>query len=559
MAITNAQQYQQLVNKPAGNKRPGYRGDAAYGKDSGSAQARSIGQARGQTGPGRKNESMGDGPAPRADKSPNYVQYDPKIASDRATKVALEEPKGFFNRIPTTIGIARKGINRLMKNQLEKNRIDYLKRNFPEYFDSEEDLEKLGKEDLVNLPAYLQGLVDDDKLYTDQGLKMIQNLGKAEGVESFEDFMYNVKGSPGLKLAGNVGQLGTRSAVRDADGNIIGYKFDEKRGGGRDDFILPVSQPVASIPEPTGYVNPLSLLTPRIAGTRFLGTEFKDEEDTEFAADGGRIGAMDGGIMNVEDLDREAFIFGGIAKGLKKAVRGVKKLVKSPIGKAALIGAGFGFAGMGPFKGLAGSKFGLGLKNFMAFGNPDKAFDITGKGFKLGQFIADNPYKTIGGISLLAPLLAGKQEDDNDELAKYLASQKLDPATTARQMGSEFDFYKYNLAEGGMPSKEPVAKKTMPLLDMDGQEMDLRAEGGFVPIGRMERADDVPARLSKNEFVFTADAVRNAGEGDIDKGAEVMYNMMKNLESGGEVSEESQGLNGAREMFQTSKRLEEVL
>ena len=111
-------------------------------------------------------------------------------------------------------------------------------------------------------------------------------------------------------------------------------------------------------------------------------------------------------------------------------------------------------------------------------------------------------------------------------------------------------------AEG---SKEPVAKETMPLIDMDGMEKDYREDGGFVPIGRMEKADDVPARLSKNEFVFTADAVRNAGEGDIDKGAEVMYNMMKNLESGGEVSEESQGLDGAREMFKTSQRLEEVL
>jgi hypothetical protein len=107
--------------------------------------------------------------------------------------------------------------------------------------------------------------------------------------------------------------------------------------------------------------------------------------------------------------------------------------------------------------------------------------------------------------------------------------------------------------------KEPVAKKTMPLLDLDGKEMDLRAEGGFVPIGRMEKADDVPARLSKNEFVFTADAVRNAGDGNVDKGAEVMYNMMKNLEAGGDVSEESQVLEGARKMFQTSQRLEEVL
>ena len=117
--------------------------------------------------------------------------------------------------------------------------------------------------------------------------------------------------------------------------------------------------------------------------------------------------------------------------------------------------------------------------------------------------------------------------------------------------------FKKGYQKGG--DVEPVAKKTMPLLDMDGMEKDYRETGGFVDIGRMERADDVPARLSKNEFVFTADAVRNAGEGDIDKGAEVMYNMMKNLEAGGGVSEESQGLEGAREMFQTSQRLGEVV
>ena len=117
--------------------------------------------------------------------------------------------------------------------------------------------------------------------------------------------------------------------------------------------------------------------------------------------------------------------------------------------------------------------------------------------------------------------------------------------------------YKKGFQKGG--KAEPVAKKVMPLLDMGGMEKDYRAEGGFVPIGRMEKADDVPARLSKNEFVFTADAVRNAGDGDVDKGAEVMYNMMKNLEAGGDVSEESQGLQGARRMFQTSQRLEEVL
>jgi hypothetical protein len=97
------------------------------------------------------------------------------------------------------------------------------------------------------------------------------------------------------------------------------------------------------------------------------------------------------------------------------------------------------------------------------------------------------------------------------------------------------------------------------IMDLGGMEKDYRAEGGFVPIGKAEKADDVPARLSVNEFVFTADAVRNAGGGDIDRGAEVMENMMKHLEQGGQVSDESQGMAGAQQMFETSERLSEVI
>jgi hypothetical protein len=97
------------------------------------------------------------------------------------------------------------------------------------------------------------------------------------------------------------------------------------------------------------------------------------------------------------------------------------------------------------------------------------------------------------------------------------------------------------------------------IMDLGGMELDYRAEGGFVPIGAKEKADDVPARLSVNEFVFTADAVRNAGGGDIDQGAEIMERVMKNLEQGGQLSEESQGMQGARDMFQTSQRLGEVV
>jgi len=92
-------------------------------------------------------------------------------------------------------------------------------------------------------------------------------------------------------------------------------------------------------------------------------------------------------------------------------------------------------------------------------------------------------------------------------------------------------------------------------MDLGGMEKDYRNEGGFVALGGKERADDVPARLSKNEFVFTADAVRAAGGGDIDEGAQVMQNMMENLEAGGEISEESQG-GGGEEMISEEELIE---
>jgi hypothetical protein len=346
----------------------------------------------------------------------------------------------------------------------------------------------------------------------------------------------------------------------DAYGNPIMRQDD-----GGPDPILPIIPKMDDTEEDTTPVRNLAGLSPRIGGSIF--------NFDEFAADGGRIGAAEGGIM---DLARQEMFLGGIAKGLKKAVKGVsravKKVAKSPIGKAAILGAiGYGLGG-GTFFGkmLPGvTRGGQGFGGFgglsSIFGNVGDIIGGAGLGDKFAKFAGNKIGVGILGASIL-PLLIGKTDEEKEDILKdYYASQKLTPSQSVRGAGSEFDFYNYNLAaDGGRigyqeGSKEPVAKETMPLLDMDGKEMDLREEGGFVPIGRMEKADDVPARLSKNEFVFTADAVRNAGDGNVDKGAEVMYNMMKNLESGGDVSEESQGLEGAREMFQTSKRLEEVL
>jgi hypothetical protein len=84
-------------------------------------------------------------------------------------------------------------------------------------------------------------------------------------------------------------------------------------------------------------------------------------------------------------------------------------------------------------------------------------------------------------------------------------------------------------ADGGMPTG------IMRLNKAGVKERDYREDGGFVPVGIKEKADDVPAMLSKNEFVFTADAVRGAGNGDVEKGAQRMYKIMKTLENGGTV------------------------
>jgi len=118
------------------------------------------------------------------------------------------------------------------------------------------------------------------------------------------------------------------------------------------------------------------------------------------------------------------------------------------------------------------------------------------------------------------------------------------PAGT-NQFGYPSGGTRVNAAEGGIMETEEASE----MIDMGGNEKDYRETGGFVEMGGEERADDVPARLSKNEFVFTADAVRNAGGGDIDRGSEVMQNLMDNLEQGGQVSEDSQGLGGGEEMM----------
>jgi len=341
---------------------------------------------------------------------------------------------------------------------------------------------------------------------------------------------------------------------RNADGTMTTRDVVMGGDGGGDNYVPPIVEAVKKKETEEEEVNPRDYSG---LGARFMGSQF----DFSGLADGGiaRAGYMDGGmpeyqggIMDLETGRQQYFL----GKLVKKATRAVKKIAKSPLGKAAILGGMAYFGGGGGLPGFLGGK---GMGGFSAKTLFSKKNPLL---FTKGKFSAAKGL----GLTTLAPFLFPGEEEKDGPMnlgpdfggLEGVQAMRLKRDLANRFRGTQFaaDGGRIGYAEG---SKEPVAKETMPLLDMDNQEMDLRQEGGFVPIGRMERADDVPARLSKNEFVFTADAVRNAGEGDIDKGAEVMYNMMKNLESGGEVSEESQGLDGARKMFQTSQRLEEVL
>ena len=124
----------------------------------------------------------------------------------------------------------------------------------------------------------------------------------------------------------------------------------------------------------------------------------------------------------------------------------------------------------------------------------------------------------------MAIQLFGKPLDELDDRQKEMIMSFMKPK--AQQGG----LMRANYALGTMPTKEESGLGGLPI------EADMRYTGGFMPYGAKEKADDVPARLSKNEFVFTADAVRAAGGGSVQKGAQKMYNSMKQLEAMGKMA-----------------------
>jgi hypothetical protein len=125
---------------------------------------------------------------------------------------------------------------------------------------------------------------------------------------------------------------------------------------------------------------------------------------------------------------------------------------------------------------------------------------------------------------------------ENDKILEALFEKYIDmglsPKDAAEAAQKEFDrMSMMKMKDRTMADKGGVMGIPVRMNSEGIKELDMRKTGGFVPIGVKEKADDVPAMLSKNEFVMTADAVRAAGGGSVQKGAQRMYDTMKRLES----------------------------
>ena len=299
---------------------------------------------------------------------------------------------------------------------------------------------------------------------------------------------------------------------------------------------------------------------------QFIG-QLEQQEQTEEMASGGIAGY---GYRQGYGFGGIGKIFSGAAKAVSGVVKGVagavKSVAKSPIGKIALTAAAAYFAPLafGGTTGLgAGSTYGNFFSGIM---NPNIVGPLGSTAAEFGRTVGSsflNPLniassalnlggdkggllKTlgVGGIgAALGGLLGPKKEDETDEqyqsrlqtagpyLKEYYTN--LNPGVTPDQVN---EFVRLNTSEyGGLGQGNTFAKGgsiVPPARQIEGGviELDARKTGGYIPYGKKERVDDVPAMLAKDEFVFTSRAVKAAGNGSAKRGAAKMYAIMKQLE-----------------------------
>ena len=503
--------------------------------------------------------------------------------------------KGYYE--PNKVGFFRKSLyNRFPNNP--KNEIAYLRQLKAKGHYIPPELEKI----LDAQDAERRSGLDYNKKFSAEEFEMMRAF-KPKGSLDFSNYMLvgdpnrGVRPNPGMFMRGNLGNFYSQSKPDWWDSAVHGNweqhksKLIQDMGlttGGRDNdnpgYGVPDDMPGDDDGDGDG--------DDEDDGYRFGDNLYGAADVTRGSYvfnQGGRVPRASGGIMDVA-TGRKGFFLGGIGDAIGDVFGGVAKaagkVLKSDLGRYAIMAAGMYYGGGGrmPFteafksKGFGGAKL-FGEGSFFSKSNPL-------------LFNADKTlnFSKLAGLSTIAPYVFGEGKPNEDIGMGDRGGSLIDPLTgeesTPAEMRANIDAAvteadgdpvklaaidkKYNNMLNLVPNTPypnyglyanggRIARAEGGLMNLGGMEKDYRAEGGFVPIGKQEKADDVPARLSVNEFVFTADAVRNAGGGDIDKGAEVMENMMKNLENGGRVSEESQGNTGAQDMFSVSERIGEVI
>ena len=186
------------------------------------------------------------------------------------------------------------------------------------------------------------------------------------------------------------------------------------------------------------------------------------------------------------------------------------------------------------------------------YGTPKEGFDWTrvleglgSVGTRVIENLLDKPIETAAG-GTAAYLSYQDQKRINEQMQKAYEQFKAAEAKKYQQYRTGEGLPSLTVTGRDRTKEDVVARPGVMgggVMNLDirtnpqgVQEIDYRQKGGFVPpIGIKEKADDIPAMLSNNEFVMTAKAVREFGDGDVNKGADRMYAMMKTLENGGRV------------------------
>ena len=300
-------------------------------------------------------------------------------------------------------------------------------------------------------------------------------------------------------------------------------------------FLAPYAAGIGTLMLPPGMGPLYRALS--AAGLNTLGQIAADETPIEDISDINALSAAIAGGIGALGSDQ---VSGAMRGGINKGVTGVDQFgdISVPYTESAgfLQGAENvareGIAGLSDY--VTGSR-----ETLAGFGkDPTKLFSTAGA-TEAAKALAPTFSQATGDVAYEAAIDA---QDEFDRIqAEEMAQAGMDEAAIANARRAAIreamevsgfteedimeTFDEIGLKQGGIVS---LAEGGM--LDFGGREMDLRG-GGFVPIGKKEKADDVPARLSKNEFVMTADAVRAAGGGSVNKGAQRMYNLMNNLEA----------------------------